>query len=371
MTGNSLVLQGEKPLVRSQVSGDFRYVSDVVRIAFPIRAARTYLNRHIGNQVDYRLVEARRGETVGYVREAEIHPHSGGNPIRIRAVRTLPDGTPAGYFAPDELVEIQSRIEVEGGGPVPALRARDRIVLCVPVRSYLRFLPGIYRENSPTTRRDIARVSEREHRQWGAQDLASTTRTTSQNSDQFERFMLMFQHIMTTVTDKIDQIPNLTNPLMADPKFLPWISSWVSFELDGSLPLHQQRELVRRSIRLHRTRGTRDGVAEMIQVLTSAPVHISEREKPWACVLGAMTLAGGRTVEERFLRKEPTAHYILRPDRKKTTFFIIYLENQERFQERFGERAAAVLRRIAQIVTQEKPAQVTFTIRFDENVDSV
>ena len=35
-------------------------------------------------------------------------------------------------------------------------------------------------------------------------------------------------------------------------------------------------------------------------------------------------------------------------------------------QRRFGERAPAVLRRIAQIVSNEKPAHVSFTIRFEE-----
>jgi hypothetical protein len=34
------------------------------------------------------------------------------------------------------------------------------------------------------------------------------------------------------------------------------------------------------------------------------------------------------------------------------------------FKKRFGERAVEVLARIAQIVTNEKPAHVTFTILF-------
>ena len=37
-----------------------------------------------------------------------------------------------------------------------------------------------------------------------------------------------------------------------------------------------QRELVRRSIRLNRMRGTKAGVSEMIRILTSTPVHIEE-----------------------------------------------------------------------------------------------
>jgi phage tail-like protein len=370
MNPNVLALTLGTSASRGRNNDDYRYLQDVVQIGFPVRAARTYLNRHLGNNVSYRLVEVRRGETVGHVRMAEVIPHVGGSNILIRAERTLPDGSPASYFAPDDLVSVQAVVEVADGGEVPPLRSRDRILLHIPVRSYLRFLPGIFQGGAPSTRQDVTAVSERSSRQHGHQSQKRAPRSEPNSAQQFQDFLLLFQHMMTTVTEKIDRLPSLTDPLMADPSFLPWISSWVSFELDESLPLHQQRELVRRSIKLHRTRGTCAGVEEVIRVLTSAPVAVTEREKPFPCVLGAMTLAGGRNVEERFLRDEPTGHYILRDDRRKTTFFVLTLESRDRFRRRFGERATAVLRRISQIVTREKPAHVTFTIRFDESVDS-
>lgn len=355
---------------RGRAHEDYRYIQDVVRIGFPVRAARTYLNRHLGNPVSYRLVEAGRGETVGNVRLAEVVPAAGGDTVRVTAERTLPDGSPASYFAPDDLVTVSAAVSTEGGGDVPPLRTRDRIVLHIPVRSYLRYLPGIFQGAAPSARRDVTAVTERQQRQYGQKSLAQTSRVDAGGANQFRDFLLLFQHMMTTVTEKIDRIPSMTDPLTAEPAFLPWIASWVTFELDESLPLHQQRELVRRSIRLHRTRGTCAGVEEMIRVLTSAPVTVTERERPMPCVLGAMTLAGGVDVEERFLRDEPTGHYLLRQGRAKTTFFVLTLESRDRFRRRFGERATAVLRRISQIVTREKPAHVTFTIRFDESVDA-
>ncbi|MEL6343192.1 MAG: phage tail protein [Myxococcota bacterium] len=354
---------------RGQTHEDYQYIQEVVRIGFPVRAARVFLNRNLGNPVTYRLVEARRGETPGNVREAEVQPHAGGAVVYIRAERTLPDGSPASYFAPDDLVTTSAFVEIDEDLDVPPLRSRDRIVLHVPVRSYIRFLPSLFQGTSATSRKDTLQLDERQRRQYGVQKRDQAPDPAANSDDQFRRFLLMFQHLMTTVTEKIDQLPTLTDPLMADPKFLPWISSWVSFELDESLPMHQQRELVRRSIRLHRTRGTRAGVEEIIRVLTSAPVDVQERTRPYPCVLGAMTLAGGRTIEERFLRDEPSAHYIVRADRARTTFFVLTLESRDRFRDRFGERATAVLRRISQIVTREKPAHVTFTIRFDESVD--
>jgi hypothetical protein len=97
-------------------------------------------------------------------------------------------------------------------------------------------------------------------------------------------------------------------------------------------------------------------------------VRIEERKKPKALTMGMMTLAGGRSVEDRYLRGEPPACFMVRPSRKATTFFAVVLEHREAFQKRFGERAPAVLRRISQVVTHEKPAHVTFTIEFDESV---
>jgi hypothetical protein len=52
------------------------------------------------------------------------------------------------------------------------------------------------------------------------------------------------------------------------------------------------------------------------------------------------------------------------PERSATSFFAVVLEPADKFQASFGERAPLVMRRIAQIVTNEKPAHVTFTLLF-------
>jgi phage tail-like protein len=361
---NTLQRYGSLPPARS--TGDYAYLEQVVRIGFPVSQARAYLKRHLGNTVSYRLVEASRGEVPGCVRAIEVQPQDRGSTVHVVAERTLPDGSPASYYTPEDLVEIRARIEGEFGGPVPPLQPRDTLVLHVPVASYLRFLPGVFQGAGPTSSQNVVGTTERSIRQWGGRDGVALTEVGQHDAEQFRRFLFIFQHMMTTVTERIDGLPALTNPMVVDPKFLPWLSSWVDFALDEALPLHQQRELVRRSIRLHRTRGTREGIAEMIRVLTSAPVVIDEHRRPPACVVGHMTLAGGRTIEERYLRSEPPAHFLLKEGRKSGSFFVLRLESQSAFRQRFGERAPAVLRRITQIVTREKPAHVSFTLRFDD-----
>lgn len=364
MSANTLQRYGHQP--PRQSTGDYAYLEQVVRIGFPVSDARAFLRRHLGNQVGYRLVEAQRGEDPGHVRAIEVHPQDGGSIVNVVAERTLPDGSPASYYTPEDLVEIRARIENEFGGPVSPLQPRDKIVLHVPVASYLRFLPGIFQGAAPAASRDVIATSERSIRQWGAKDEVAVSEVSRHEADQFRRFLFIFQHLMTTVTERIDGLPQMTNPMVVDPKFLPWLASWVDFSLDEALPLHQQRELVRRSIRLHRTRGTREGIEEMIRVLTSAPVVIEEHRAPAPAVLGSMTLAGGRNIEERYLRAEPPGHFLTKEGRQSGTFFVLRLESQEAFRVRFGERAAAVLRRITHIVTREKPAHVTFTLQFDD-----
>lgn len=347
---------------------DYRYLEDIIRIGYPVQDARTYLKRHLGNPIQYRLVESQRGETPGIVRELEVEPHGGAAPIHVRAQRIMPDGSPASYFAPEELVSVQAVVEREDDGPIAPLHPNDRVILHVPVRSYLRFLPAIFSGAVPTQRRDVARVSDRAMRQRDARDSERTTAVEVHHADQFRRFLFIFQHLMTTVTEKIDGIESLIDPMVTDPGFLPWISSWVGFDLDEGLSLNEQRELVRRSIRLYRTRGTRAGVEEMVKVLTRTNVRIEERRKPRPTVLGAMHLAGGRNIEERYERAEPGGFFIAKPDRDPTTFFALVLEHREAFKERHGERATGKLRRIAQIVTHEKPAHITFTIEFEESI---
>ena len=69
----------------------------------------------------------------------------------------------------------------------------------------------------------------------------------------------------------------------------------------------------------------------------------------------------GQSVLNRTTSKQPPSA------RADTSFFTMRLEPLERFRSRFGERAAHVLRRIVNVVSQERPTHVMFVIRFDEH----
>jgi phage tail-like protein len=354
-------------LVVHQPSTDFRYLEQVVSVQFPIRAARSYLQRNMANRIAYRLVEVQRGETPGTVRMVEIRHANSGERTWIRGERVLANGQPASFYVPDHLVSIKPVVE-GAAHDERNLSTGDEVILHVPVRGYLRFLPAIFQGEGPVHSRALTRTRTTELQRYMGRDMPQEQAVDVEvDEDPMRRFLFLFQHVMTTVTEKIDHLVDLTDPLACDARFLPWLASWVGFELDESLPVHQQRELVRRAIRLMRTRGTRHGIEEMVRVLTSAPVRVEERERPQPMVLGRNHLIGGHDVVERYHRTEPVGCYLLEPtERADTSFFTLRLEPRERFRNRFGERAAQVLRRIVTVVSQERPTHVVFVIRFDD-----
>lgn len=353
-------------LAKPRPQSDLAWLSGVVTVRHPVRDARTWLARRCANPVRVRLVEAGRGESAGQVRCVEIQHANSGERTWIRAERRLANGQPASFFVPDHLVQLEPVAE----GPAARtglLGQNDVLVLHVPVRGYLRFLPGVFHGSGPVSaRKSEASAGTALQRARGS----TPTETTEVDVDEepLRRFLFLFQHVMTTVTDRIDHLAQITDPSQCDPDFLPWLASWVGFALDESLSVHQQRELVQRAIRLYRTRGTRGGIEEMVRVLTSAPLRIRELELPKPMVLGRAHLGGGRDVADRYERGEPSACYLMDVERHRPTgFFALVLEPRGAFRERFGERAGGVLRRIARVVGRERPAHVMFTIRFDES----
>lgn len=362
-TGDALSRPGE--------GTDLSWLVQVVMVRFPVRSARTFLQRAMGNPVSVQLVEAQRGEKVGIVRSVEVRHalgHAqGGSSTFITGERRLASGEMASVFVPDHLVRIEPVID----GPAArtgTVEPDDLIVLHVPVRGYLRFLPAIFQGDGPVAARRVERAATNQlQRVGGGGPLATVAEEVDLDADALRRFLFIFQHLMTTVTDQVDRLEELTDPMRCDPRFLPWLASWVGFDLDAALPEHQQRELVRRAIRLYRTRGTRVGIEEMVEVLTTAPVRVRERVRPEPMVLGRGHLVGGEDVVGRYHRGERGACYLVDPQaHADTDFFALLLEGRASFGERFGERAAQVLRRIADVVSHERPAHVAFTLRFDE-----
>jgi phage tail-like protein len=346
--------------------GDFRHLQTVVEVQHPVQDARTYLKRNLSNPVGIKLVEAERGEVVGRVRAIEVIPERGEDWVLVDAVMTLADGSVAGPLARRDETVRTARLVTPAGRKPRTLGRNDKLLLHVPVNSYLRYLPAVFRGGvSASITQGHTEADSSGDMEWINE--APTEPKKNESVDALRRFLFVFQHMMTGVVDQIDSLSMLTDPVMSDPKFLPWIASWVSFILDQSLPVHQQRELIRRAIRLYRTRGTTSGMEEIVRVLTSAPARIVSRARPNPFIVGGSHIGGGRNISERYHEEDSAGYFLYTESRPDTAFFTLELERKERFKQRFSERAPEVLKRISQVVTQEKPAHTTFTIIFDES----
>ena len=130
-------------LAKRETTTDFKYLEQLVKIRFPLRAAKEFIQRNSANDIGVRLVEVQRGETLGVVRCVEVQHVNSGEKTWIIGERVLANGSPASVYVPDHLVSIQPLIQGYAE-QTKLLRQDDKVVLHVPVR-VLRFCRESFR----------------------------------------------------------------------------------------------------------------------------------------------------------------------------------------------------------------------------------
>jgi phage tail-like protein len=90
------------------------------------------------------------------------------------------------------------------------------------------------------------------------------------------RFLMLFESFWAPLENQIKYMDNYLDPKTAPPTFVPWLSSWLGVPIDQHLPVEKQRELAEMSFSLLRRRGTRQGLMEMLQIVTGGDVEIIE-----------------------------------------------------------------------------------------------
>ncbi|MFP2905197.1 phage tail protein I [Pyxidicoccus sp. 3LFB2] len=108
------------------------------------------------------------------------------------------------------------------------------------------------------------------------------------------QFLLAFESQLTGLDEreasegierKLDRIHSWFDPVGEDPvggahapvEFLPWLASWVSVSLRDDWTEAFKRNFIRSAVSLHRKRGTREGMREMLELFLGAgSVQISD-----------------------------------------------------------------------------------------------
>ena len=173
----------------------------------------TYLQRNMANKVTYQLVEAGRGESVGAIRRGRDPPRElGRGDVHPRRARARERRAGLASSSPDHLVTIKARVD-GAASRSRNLGVDDEIVLHVPVRGYLRFLPAIFQGEGPGPRAGGRPRPLDRARSGGAGASCPRSRASDLDPDEdpLRRAMFVFQHVMTTLS-RAASITSPTSP---------------------------------------------------------------------------------------------------------------------------------------------------------------
>lgn len=87
------------------------------------------------------------------------------------------------------------------------------------------------------------------------------------------RLVGALDEILAPAVLALDNLSEYFDPRLTPEDFLGWLGSWVAAVDDPTLAIALRRQLVARAVELHGRRGTRQGIADLVELLTgSTPV---------------------------------------------------------------------------------------------------
>jgi phage tail-like protein len=228
-----------------------------------------------------------------------------------------------------------------------------------------RYLPRLYRS-------EVAAAGDSEERR--------------ARLDFLDRYVALFEGVLTPLEDEIASAPRLFSPATAPEEALDWLASWLDAEVPAALPVGRRRRLLRDAVALWRQRGTLAGLRGMLDAVTGdlatrGDIVIVEEfrlRRTMATILGARLepeadpllpgrQQGGNSVVGRTLvlgaETEREFLALFRPEQLETG------EEEEvlRFLDELGHRVAVLVHReldpetlgiVRQVVEREVPAHV-------------
>lgn len=117
-----------------------------------------------------------------------------------------------------------------------------------PRRSYLRYLPAVYQEDE-------------------------------RSRDVLERFLSLFETFFAGMERQIDQVVRTFDADVVGRDFLRWLASWLAIAAEAGWGEDRLRTLLKRAPQLYRQRGTRAGIADLVEIFTGDPPLIVERHQ--------------------------------------------------------------------------------------------
>jgi phage tail-like protein len=165
------------------------------------------------------------------------------------------------------------------------------------------------------------------------------------NSSLLRRFLFVVQHLMDGVTRKLDDLPELLDPMRTPIEFLPWLGSFIALSLDQDWPEDRRRRFVREAASLFPARGTRRCLASLLELFAGVRPDIAENSWPYRGFhVGVHSVIGSDSV-------------VLPPPRLEHCFVV-------RLPLDVSDVSESMLARIHEVIRTEKPAHTRYCVQF-------
>lgn len=224
---------------------------------------------------------------------------------------------------PGRFLRVRLTLLSDGRG-TPSLRS---IRILYPRVSYLDLLPRVYRRDPE-----------------GAQFL--------------ERFLALFERVVTGIEDRYEEFSRQLNPDAAPREVIDWLACLIDLAFDPSWPVQRRRALVAEAMELYRRRGTVRGLERYVEIYTGRRPAIEEaflRRPARPSFLGTEGAVLGCTFALRACEPRETPQAVL--DRLHAHRFTVsvYLDDPC--------DAEVTLPVVERIVAVNRPAHTVFAVR--------
>jgi phage tail-like protein len=91
-----------------------------------------------------------------------------------------------------------------------------------------------------------------------------------------DRLLSLFESFFADVEQTIAHLSHLFDPQAVPVEWLPWLASWLAFDLDENWSEAQQREAVAKALAMYAKRGTAEGLKEALHFFAGVDAHIEE-----------------------------------------------------------------------------------------------
>jgi phage tail-like protein len=118
------------------------------------------------------------------------------------------------------------------------------------------------------------------------------------------RYLLLFESIWEPLEHRQDHVPFYIDPHTAPDSFLPWLAGWLNIAFNEHWPEPRRRALLAEAIDLYRWRGTRYGLARMLEVCGGVTAEVSEDANRAFVVRVRVRLPAGRPDDARREQRE-------------------------------------------------------------------